>query len=1007
MTTESVKNASWNRLRDVLGRALELSDDERETFLEHACAGDTALRRDVDELLLAHADAAGRLGGDGEGPGSSIGPYKLLQTLGEGGFGTVYMAEQREPLRRRVALKVIKLGMDTRQVIARFEAERQALAMMDHPGIAKVLDAGATDSGRPYFVMELVAGVPVTEFCEQNHLGTDERLALFQQVCGAVQHAHQKGIIHRDLKPSNVLAAMHDGVPRCKVIDFGIAKATSGALTDKTLFTEFRQFIGTPEYMSPEQATLGGLDVDTRSDIYSLGVLLYELLTGEPPVDAERLREAAFDEMKRIITEEEPVLPSTRVSTRGAAAAGRAAWQDAGELARSLRGDLDWIVLKALEKDRGRRYATAGELAADLERHRAHEPVSASPPTLAYRTRKFVRRHRGPVAAGAALTLSLVVGIVATSLALREARVGHALARESARAAADEAARRGAVATFLTEVLSTASVAADTGPYREDPRLSALDFLDQAAAGLEESALAADGPSYAQVALALSDAYAEQGADERFVLLAQRALDALGDGDDAPYLYSEAVRHLVLGSERGTDTARLPALRAAALARLEPGVERREDVALEALERWARALARRDPPAGEATARRLLELLERLEPPPIEPVLVRLTLADALRRQGRSEAAEETYGEAREELLAHLAAGRATVLRDALAVLFDSAQRIGLDAVFPVARHVRDAAPRDLKTARVLIRLAWSIPWAPHGDGPFVCGDPAVSLEDGALASTLFSTGLEIVREVLSERHPLVAQALFGIASSLPAERFDEKLATFREAVQLSDLVSGPDAELYGDFARHLLHHVREIGVDSPAARPLIDEAEALVRAAFEHSPLEDVPEEAPWPLFARWAGAELLAEVYRELDVLEPGQGHDRARDHWDAQNAPLRAELLARCESERLGQWRASIAHHVARIVLTMGPPERRDPERARVIARRVVETGRETPGYLNTLATAELACGDAPRALELQRRAAAHWPAGHPYAEPYRRRLAELEERVAQASAGDRPR
>src|SRR5438876_2116458 len=333
-----------------------------------------------------------------EGPGTVIDHYKLLEKIGEGGFGAVYVAEQREPLKRRVALKIIKLGMDTRQVIARFEAERQALALMDHPNIAKVFDAGATETGRPYFVMELVRGIKITDYCDQNHLSTEDRLKLFTRVCHAIQHAHQKGIIHRDIKPSNILVTISEpGAPGCpKVIDFGIAKATSGQrLTDKTVFTAFEQFIGTPAYMSPEQAMMTSLDIDTRTDIYALGVLLYELLTGQTPFDAKDLMAAGLDEMRRTIREVEPVKPSTRLSTMLAADLTIVAQHRQAEPSRLsilVQGDLDWIVMKSLEKDRARRYETANGLARDVERFLADEPVAACPPSNLYRLQKLVRR---------------------------------------------------------------------------------------------------------------------------------------------------------------------------------------------------------------------------------------------------------------------------------------------------------------------------------------------------------------------------------------------------------------------------------------------------------------------------------------------------------------------------------------------------------------------------------------------------------------------------------------
>jgi eukaryotic-like serine/threonine-protein kinase len=360
-----------------------------------------------------------------EHAGESIGHYKLLQLIGEGGCGAVYMADQEEPVRRRVALKVIKLGMDTKQVIARFEAERQALALMDHPNIAKVFDAGATENGRPYFVMELVRGIKITDYCDQNHLDTEQRLGLFVQVCQAIQHAHQKGIIHRDIKPSNILVTIHDGVPVPKVIDFGIAKATNNQLlTDKTLFTAYEQFIGTPAYMSPEQAEMSGLDIDTRSDIYSLGVLLYELLTGRTPFDPGELMKSGLDAMRKAIRETEPIRPSTKLDTlegEELTTTARAHGTDMPKLITLLRGDLDWIVMKCLEKDRTRRYEAVNGLAMDVQRHVNNEPVLARPPSKLYRFRKLVQRNRTVCLAAAAVVLSLCIGLgISTWLFLRE-----------------------------------------------------------------------------------------------------------------------------------------------------------------------------------------------------------------------------------------------------------------------------------------------------------------------------------------------------------------------------------------------------------------------------------------------------------------------------------------------------------------------------------------------------------------------------------------------------------
>jgi tetratricopeptide (TPR) repeat protein len=359
-----------------------------------------------------------------EKPGDKIGRYKLLQQIGEGGCGVVYMAEQEEPVHRRVALKVIKLGMDTKAVIARFEAERQALALMDHPNIARVLDAGATETGRPFFVMELVRGIRITDYCDQNKLSTAERLKLFVQVCHAIQHAHQKGIIHRDIKPSNILVTLHDGVPVPKVIDFGIAKATQGRLTDQTLFTAFEQFIGTPAYMSPEQAEMSGLDIDTRSDIYALGVLLYELLTSRTPFDAKELLAGGLNKLRETIREKEPERPSTRLATMldtDATEVAKRRKSDPPKLVHLLRGDLDWIVMKCLEKDRTRRYETANGLGMDVERYLNDETVLARPPSTFYRFQKLARRNKAAFAAAGAVAAALMIGaIVSTALFVKE-----------------------------------------------------------------------------------------------------------------------------------------------------------------------------------------------------------------------------------------------------------------------------------------------------------------------------------------------------------------------------------------------------------------------------------------------------------------------------------------------------------------------------------------------------------------------------------------------------------
>jgi len=445
------------QLRTLFEAAIELDGSRWDAFVQRVCAGDSEMATELSMLLAAHATQGGLIPlsptltaplSDGQEPdhliGTQIGNYQIIRELGRGGMGVVYLAEQRHPISRLVALKVIKLGMDTRHVIARFESERQALALMDHPNIAKVLDAGTTPGGKPFFVMEFIPGAPITEYCDSNRMSNRQRLELFTQVCQAVQHAHQKGIIHRDIKPSNVLVCLQDGKPVPKVIDFGTAKALNRELTDRTAFTELGVLIGTPEYMSPEQAQLTGQDIDTTTDIYSLGVLLYELLGGALPFDSTNLRRAAYDEIRRIIREEEPPKPSERFSSLGAEAADVAQRRqtDVAALARELRGDLDWITMTAMAKERSRRYASASELAADIIRHLRDEPVLARPPSASYRIGKFVRKNRWPVLALAAVFASLLLGLGAsTVLYFRAERQ-----RLEAQAARVEAEREGAEA---------------------------------------------------------------------------------------------------------------------------------------------------------------------------------------------------------------------------------------------------------------------------------------------------------------------------------------------------------------------------------------------------------------------------------------------------------------------------------------------------------------------------------------------------------------------------------
>jgi eukaryotic-like serine/threonine-protein kinase len=539
------------REAELFEQALDKTGAEREAFLEHLAKTDPALHARLKALLAAYDQPDGPLAelpdpvrpADGgtsdaqtdEAVGQTIGRYKLLQQIGEGGCGIVYVAEQTEPIRRRVALKVIKLGMDTKQVIARFEAERQALALMDHPNIAKVLDAGtigAPDSqlstlnsqlplGRPYFVMELVRGVKITDFCDENRLTTQERLDLFVQICHAIQHAHQKGIIHRDIKPSNILVTVNDGVPVPKVIDFGVAKAIGQQLTDKTVYTAFEQFIGTPAYMSPEQAVMTSLDIDTRSDIYSLGVLLYELLTGHTPFDQKELIAAGLDEMRRIIRETEPVRPSTCLRTLAGPEQTTIAQRhhtEPPQLVHLVRGDLDWIVMKCLEKDRARRYATANGLAQDVMRHLRDEVVAARPPSKLYRLRKSVSRNRLAYCAAMTVVISLALGITFSWLEAARARKAEKLGGQ--RLLQSEKAREEAeaISRFLTEVFQSPD------PARDGRTITVAETLDKAARKLENE-LPTQPARRAQLQSTLGSTYAALGLFREAILLNEKVRD--------------------------------------------------------------------------------------------------------------------------------------------------------------------------------------------------------------------------------------------------------------------------------------------------------------------------------------------------------------------------------------------------------------------------------------------------------------------------------------------------
>jgi serine/threonine protein kinase len=529
--------------QDIFVEAMNRQDAaQRRQFLDQACGDNNVLRARL-ERLIQHSDRVGSFlehppepltiaaqdAIDAEVTETKIGPYRIHQKIGEGGMGVVFEAEQERPVRRRVALKVIKPGMDTREIIARFEAERQALAMMDHPNIAKVYDAGATENGRPYFVMELVPGVPITEYCDQCNLSTVERLELFVLVCQAVQHAHQKGVIHRDIKPTNVLVAMQDGRPAPKIIDFGVAKAINQRLTEHSLATGLAQIIGTPMYMSPEQAELSPLGVDTRSDIYSLGVLLYELLTGTTPFDKERLKQAPYDELRRIIREEEPPRPSARISTLAANMASTVAEHrrtDTRRLRQTVRGELDWIVMKCLEKDRSRRYESAGGLAGDIERYLHDEPVQACPPSAMYRLSKYARRNKVALAFVTLLVAGLTY-LAYSNVAIRRERDAKTTALAQAKT---ETARAQAVSNLLREMLGS------TYPYQlKGSQYTVRELLDDFSAGLEDP-LEGQPEVEAAIRSMIGRSYSQLRVPDRAELHLKRALDlnrqVFGAGDE-------------------------------------------------------------------------------------------------------------------------------------------------------------------------------------------------------------------------------------------------------------------------------------------------------------------------------------------------------------------------------------------------------------------------------------------------------------------------------------------
>ena len=824
----------------------------------------------------------GPAGGRGmrEGPGAQIGAYTIIKAMGEGGFGVVFLAEQQRPVQRQVALKIIKAGMDTHQVVARFEQERQALAILDHPHVAKVFDAGATETGRPYFVMELCSGEPIDSYCNKHELGLAERLELFLQACAAIQHAHTKGLIHRDIKPSNVLVGTEDGKPHAKVIDFGIAKATAGRLTDMTVMTEHRQLIGTPEYMSPEQAE-GSLDIDTRTDVYSLGVLLYELLTGTTPLESKHLRSAGFGDIPRIIREFEPPRPSTRISAITSAGS-----RDTPRIVttetpssmssvaqtRGFRHELDWIVMKAMEKDRARRYDSASEFAADIRRYLRNEPVLAAPPSTSYRVRKFVARHKFGVAAAAMVTVALLLGVTATTAALVRAVQAERLASAEAKTSS-EALR------FLVGLFSVVDPSEARGNT-----VTAREILDKGAARIEAelgdqpqaqaTLMATMGTVYRSLGL-----YAQSQPLLERAVASRRALFGGGDPRVAEVLHEYAALKV---KQAEYDEAERMYREALAIRRAALGDE--DGSVADTLHELAYVLSLKgDFPAGETLYREALDMRMSLTGEESAPVAETLhDLAMNLFDQGDASGAIESLRRSlamRRQLFGRYHPDVAESLNSLALVLY---VRGDLDEATPLFREALDVQKHvvgeehpdvamamnnlafvlhdngDLEgaeeTYRGVLVVQRKLLGEDHPDIAQVLNNLAAVLQDRgdpAAAERAARDSLDMYRRVLPEKHPAIAQGLNNLARWVQDRgELGEAEAMYREALDMRRELLGPDhpdvavtetglAHLLIDAGRHeealtLAEHARAtLGAEYPDGHWRVSVADGVVGAAM------------------------------------------------------------------------------------------------------------------------------------------------------------------------------